>query len=943
MKNGTLIIAPPGAWNKRETLFQHIVSLCPGSDFSSVLYLAPNDPVIGTVRKQFFSFLKKTHNRSAYIPFQALTVRQLALQIYGTLNTEGQPQRVAPTVISSRMRTLLLCALLKEDNIGYAQLLSDLYRKLKHYCPDMTFPGLKDELKRLIFEEKTAERALNAIDILQSYEHFLNDKSLLDPEDMLRDVRATLCACHGQPHRVASTIIIEGFFDPTPLELSILKALIEKTDNVCILADENTEFFSHVRLYEKEMQVITLKCRSSRETVKYYSYPSIEDEVNEIARNVKKCILDGIRPWEIAVCFPSLFPYLPMLQRVFRKHGIPASISEYDLSGTKPLTALTDLISCIENNYPAHELLSVIASPCFPGIPDIVRDRAVAYAYMAGIVKGKPSWLSIGDIILHSYREDVDDEEKKALNLFQQGIEKMISSLETIKAAKDIGSFLDCLEAALITFGFIELLNDRDSQFYSMDAANRITGIFSELRQFAELQGNARNHPDPGFYFKYLLQGLRASDKDKAGVSILPFEIAAGLETKVLFFGGLTEENFPSNPGIDPILPEKVKKELGLPHLEFYLDRQRDYFKRLMNVPELEPYFSCASADGEKILLPSPFLDWEQVITLPELNIFSEEDVLLREGETLFRGRVPGTFSEGDITLSRADTETLRKRIAAMSKGHFRVTDIDFYRRCPFRFYIEKVLGLEMALPPRFEVESRLWGSLAHKTMEELYRDGDILPVELEKRLFQCLEKSLKQFPIGDFWSAVARDIFNKLIPHLKQMETVLREEGFSPYKVEQSVKAEINSLRLKGKIDRIDKKKSEVKSQKSKVKEQRTTDNGQQETVLLLDYKTGSIDGKSLQMPLYARMWQENFSGAVEKAGYYSLKDGSIEWYPKRNTTMEEFMNDALQKTEELIKGMMQGLFPSEPFNTNECRYCYHGPMCETTEHRTQNPDTRL
>ena len=57
MQTGTLLIAPPGAKNKKEALFAEIVSAHPDNDFSQVLYLAPNTSVIAEARSRFFSYV----------------------------------------------------------------------------------------------------------------------------------------------------------------------------------------------------------------------------------------------------------------------------------------------------------------------------------------------------------------------------------------------------------------------------------------------------------------------------------------------------------------------------------------------------------------------------------------------------------------------------------------------------------------------------------------------------------------------------------------------------------------------------------------------------------------------------------------------------------------------------------------------------------------------
>ncbi|MBI5055711.1 MAG: PD-(D/E)XK nuclease family protein [Nitrospirae bacterium] len=929
MKDGTLFIAPFGVKNKKETIFKEIVSLCPGNDFSSVLYLAPNTSVAAEAKRHFFSYQKNVRKRPAYVPFQALTIKQLAVNLNENVTPPDLPLDKGRNAISARIRTLVLCEIFKEKNIGYAQLLSELFQKIRQYIPDKNISQLKEDIKQLIFEEKTRERAVQAIEVLQAYEDFLKENKLIDAEDMMRECIAIIQNTD-TPLPLNYTLVIDGFFDPTPLELEIIKSLIDRAGKVFIFAGEGTELLKFFQTNKEGILTKKLESAVRREDTGYYSYPSMEEEVEGIAKGIKKLMIDGVKPWEITACFPSLSRYIPMLKRIFKKHGVPASIGEYDLSTTKPFMALEGILTCIEDDYPRNDLLSFITSPCFPSIPETLKELAVTYSYRAGIIKGKQSWLSVEAVLGNAPKEDLTEDEKIKIAEFQKGIKQVIDILEGIKQAKDMISFIDSFESGLDKLGFFDYLDNPPVGVKGAGEISRaVENLFSELRQFAGFHGTGLHKT--GAYMRYLLQGISAADEDISGVKILPYEIAAGLESKALFFGGVLEENFPSRPGIDPILPEKVKRELGMPHLEYYFNRQKMYFKMLLNASAFDPYVSCPSAEGDKIFLPSPFLDWEKSLCPVELNIFTEEDVLVREGTA---GVMPKISWGAEMSFDKNTLEILRRRIGAMSRGYFRVTDIDFYRKCPLRFYIERVLSLELEEPPRFEVEYRLWGSLAHKTMEYLFEDKGFSLDTFEQRLYQSLERSLKEFPIGDFWANVAREIFKKLLPLLKEQETAIRAEGYIPYKVEESIKAEIDGIRLKGKIDRID-----VRSQQSAVSSQQKKNipplaKGNEggfsgDKVILLDYKTGSIDSDSLQMQLYARMWQENFKEAVERVGYYSLKNGSVTWYPKKDT-MEKFIQDALQKTGELVDGMKNGSFPSEPGSSNECRYCDHAPLCE-------------
>ena len=102
------------------------------------------------------------------------------------------------------------------------------------------------------------------------------------------------------------------------------------------------------------------------------------------------------------------------------------------------------------------------------------------------------------------------------------------------------------------------------------------------------------------------------------------------------------------------------------------------------------------------------------------------------------------------------------------------------------------------------------------------------------------------------------------------------------------------------------------------------------QDSFILLDYKTGSIDKDSLQLPLYSAMWQKENEGMVEKAGFYSLKDGRIDWYPAKKQGLEEFIQDALQITKELVQKMKEGMFMPSEVKETECRYCQHRALCK-------------
>jgi ATP-dependent helicase/DNAse subunit B len=295
----------------------------------------------------------------------------------------------------------------------------------------------------------------------------------------------------------------------------------------------------------------------------------------------------------------------------------------------------------------------------------------------------------------------------------------------------------------------------------------------------------------------------------------------------------------------------------------------------------------------------------------PDTQVATEEDVLIYEGmahRTPYRERI---FLEDQPFQDPEAHQVLIERIRDSLHGVFNVTDIDSYRMCPYRFYIERILGLGAESPPKFQVEHRIWGSLAHRTMEIMLKTGDFTVDEIEERLFKALSQALGEYSLSTFWERVAVRIFRRLLPSLKIQEESLRKEGFIPYMFETRLSHSINGWLIRGKIDRIDVHR----------------DSG---GVCLMDYKTGEADKKGLQMPLYALLWQNNHSNReIKKAGFYSLKNGMVSWVFDHKDR-DECINNALEEVKQYIDQIIKGEFLPAPKNDSACRRCDHKPVCE-------------
>ena len=158
MPSHKLYIAPPGRSITHEKVFSAIFDVYPGNDFSSLLFIGPDASYLAHFKRVFHTHLLKSGRGKAYIPFQALTVKQIAWELY---ELHGSSE-----IISDEIRTLMLFQLLSDKNIGYARLLSGLLNKIRHYILNKDLHAIRKEVTDLIFEDKARDRALEALDVL---------------------------------------------------------------------------------------------------------------------------------------------------------------------------------------------------------------------------------------------------------------------------------------------------------------------------------------------------------------------------------------------------------------------------------------------------------------------------------------------------------------------------------------------------------------------------------------------------------------------------------------------------------------------------------------------------------------------------------------------------------------------------------------------------------
>ena len=889
------------------------------NNFSGILYLVPTDEKRREAQRLFHAALR---GRGAsfpggYIPPLMLTPGQLARKLL---------RESAPFPLPSWLRAPLIMGL-SGKSAGHAANVAALMTEIKG-----RFPGKKvadiialllPALSGLGIAEEVGERLRQTLGFVALYDEALEKNGFIDPADA---AHAAAPLADGLSIRA---LILDGFYELSRAETTLVRALIEKAENggadkktfaAVPLAKNHPEitedFFNFLHGFPcREMEMLAASGTETKK-IKYFACPSSEAEVEAAARRIKARYISGAFTGlsSAVLAVPSLDGYADMIERVFVKYEVPCSLVSGAKGGAKRSARarmekdLLRLFDALAGWEPGREcgglepsaIASIMSSPFFTEIPEELRalaTRITLSAESGGLdnfclednqTGVEPEWL-IKRLSRHSFKNTKGDGERDG----------------------PLNRYLSALKA----FGF-------SAGGYEDELEDRLNGlsILSELC------------PGP-FSFSREVLGLISSgieeEMEAPGVRVLDFRQAAGLEPESLYFLGLKDGQMPARPENDFFLPEKLRAALGLKTMKKALLIEEFLFEKLISSPDFI-HLSYPRMEADKIFLPSIFISDGEPLPDPVYGVFSKEEELVRQGGPPYSANLKEI---GERVKTKAKTKDKSKK--TFFAHAMNVTDVDSFRACPRFFYMEKTLGLRPAEVARCGLEPRAAGILLHASMEALMplEPADDSPKNLLARAGQAIDGALAQMQkekrgaISPFWARLLKETFLAALPGVVEIEKKFQQEGFTRAAVlaERRLEGELKGARFKGKIDRMD-------------------ENGEGER-RILDYKTGAASlnpedvlrrGTSLQLFLYAALAEACGLGNVRSVGIYSLRDLKVKIVPggagknkKPERTIGDYVEAALGHLEETLEAISRKDFRAAPSSEQNCRRCHEKPYC--------------
>lgn len=878
----TIIESPPGACGYSLDVIDRVIKSVSGPDYSGVLWLAPS-VVLLEERARLFN-LKAGRS---IIPPEFVTPSQFSkrlVSLYG--RNPVLEDKVVPLVIS--------CA--EKDGIGLSSIISKFSADMIKAYPGMTFAEMQrfvsDLLDEMFIPDVVKKRVLLSIKTSGKL------KELIAKEGFIRGSETVYHASHIVKNNIQKRLLVVDYFHWLDNDEKILlESLVMKSDDTIIIlpASDFTKDF--------ELRMVEQICRDSSvaverveptlkdEHVYYYPFASIEGEVEGIARYIKSALISGRvkDPDGVLVAFPNVESRRELVERIFVRYGIPFSyVSQVSLSSQRPFQDIMRLLEAVWDDYPRLEFTGFLASQFFKGMPEEIFAIAPKVSVISGVSKGKGQWLRF-------FKKFAEDENKQAI---YQGILKVFRRLERLESLRiaSYGEFVDALSDVLRLFEFS----------YEDEEGKTTREIFRPLATVELLAGRNVTLRDFIDAVRHIFDSTSV-DRTQGGVRIMSIKDCMGMEPDLLCIAGLQDGEIPALPPMDYILPDIVKARLGFMTMKDYLKEEEFRFE-IVRRSAKEVFLSYPCRDDDKIFLPSVFIAGFEERSQRTAGVFTKEEELIREGLHL---PVPA-IEEVEGIKRKAD-------------GEISVTDIDGYRSCPRKFFIESVLKLEPIELAEFRPEARELGNVAHKIMEKLIATPVGTEAEFTRLAGIVSDDVLNSTSMDKYWADLFKESFLKIIPDIYEIECKIQMSGFKFHDAEKKIIGEpLMGVRLKGKADRID-----------------ARDGGDCE---IIDYKSGSAifsskdileKGASLQLLLYAALLKAEGLHTT-RVGLYSLKDLKVSWIPnsrndkKEGRTLDDYIIVALKYLEETVDALRHGDYKAVPMSEGAgCRYCHERPYC--------------
>ncbi|WP_272700765.1 PD-(D/E)XK nuclease family protein [Desulfovibrio sp. Fe33] len=651
----------------------------------------------------------------------------------------------------------------------------------------------------------------------------------------------------------------------------------------------------------------------------------------------------------------ALLPVLHMLPEV--DPDLEPNISMgYPLARTSLARLIETLLTLQENRAPDgryywKDMVALIRHPYLRLLgPDDKPLRTLFHLWEAIIRRGEkfidpmnwePAWDENG-------LADVD--ETVAGPLLKEILNRCLTAFESVATLADLGGALAGLA------GMLHAQGERLWHTYLMDAEClfRLTNSVIPQLKGAETSFEPFGRSTLHAFLRRMLGQERVSFEPDP---LTGLQVLGVLETRLLHFDRLfildaEEERLPGTNPFDPLLPDPLRKLLGLPDA-----RERDnvsgynFYRLLMGAKEAVIYYQNGVQPGllDQKSVRSRFVEqllWERELSAKRL--LTAKDKAIRT-VTFPASSLPSGLPA--IPVTEAVRLALEERLA--DKG-LSPSSLDLYMNCPKRFFYQYLSGIRPIDSVDEEGDRSEFGSLVHNVLKEFLLPhvgtGEELSGLDPAPLLAAFSES---FRAGPLYARLPLDTRMALMEagcyRLEQF--VGKQKPATLLGLEQALESSLTldgrSIPFKGRIDRVERREKGVVILDYKTGGAPMPKAGFWQDMELLDRMEGFAGGdidpdlaadladsvRSIQLPAYLHLYAEAEGESPVNAGLIHLAENGDERLLFPGKWTEEEVDEAVDDIAPLlIQTLIRHMLTASRFAPrpgDRCKWCDFTKPC--------------
>jgi RecB family exonuclease len=692
-----------------------------------------------------------------------------------------------------------------------------------------------------------------------------------------------------------------------------------------------------------------------------------EDELRDVTRAVRQraSATGGRLDEPTAVVFHRPLPYLYLAQRVFTDARVPYQAFDALPLAAQPYAALVDVVlSAARTGASRASAIELLRS----GLVRITCDgEPIKGRDVAALDEALAARRSVGEA--DTFQREVAQYQKSPENRRWVAA----NAVRAARAADDVRTslleFREGSSASSQVRAILDFLRRHEQVPVAGDpgrerhlrARAAVHAVLASLAEAFELHDNGKRAPED--IAAVIRHGIESEtftpDRHRGGVHLVDAVAARFGTFDHVHLVGLVETDWPERPRRNIFYTAGLLKALGWPQEPDQARVQQAMFQDLLDLPSQTVTLHAFQFEGDALLARSPLVELareRQRAAMPptETRHVFDDEVLTAPNLDL-----------GKVDAAQASWLVLRQTrpalgiagyggfVGPIAARRYRVSRVDHYVMCPFKYFAENVLDLPDERDEMSGLTPLERGNLVHRLFERFYRTWDergagcVTAANLPDAvaLFaELTDQALGEFAEADrvlertrlLGSLVAPGVAERVFEleadkggHIVRRYLESDLKGSFDFPILGGLKT--RPVQISGKADRID-----VFADGS---------------LRVIDYKLSRLpDVKtSVQIAVYAyaaKHWlqaQDGLAHEIAGASYLAFGDedkleGAL---GSREQPAAIAVEARVAEFAAIIEKIEQGEFPPQPKQASDCQWCRYAGVCrkeypeadETTE----------